>query len=245
MLVSCIMPTMSSRRRFIQAAVRWFLAQDYPDKELIIVDDGELPIFLADDSRIRLHFMRDKVSLGDKRNFACDMAKGDIIAHWDDDDWYAPWRLRQQVMCLRHHFCLLSGLEQPLFYDQQANKAHRLMRFAVQQPWVYGATMCYRKSAWAERKFAPINSGEDSNFVWKFKENQVLKLGQEGMYVGLLHRSNTSPLCHQRHLLRPIEISRIREVMGEDSFGGHPVGTKPYQERNVARGDGLDRGAGG
>jgi glycosyltransferase involved in cell wall biosynthesis len=38
-LVSCIMPT-AERRQFIVASVRLFLAQDYSDKELIVVDDG-------------------------------------------------------------------------------------------------------------------------------------------------------------------------------------------------------------
>ena len=28
------------------------------------------------------------------------MARGQIIAHWDDDDWSAPWRLGYQVAAL-------------------------------------------------------------------------------------------------------------------------------------------------
>ena len=37
-LVSCIMPT-ADRRRFVPRAVHQFLAQDYPNKELVILDD--------------------------------------------------------------------------------------------------------------------------------------------------------------------------------------------------------------
>ena len=37
--VSCIMPT-ANRRRFIPATLEMFLAQDYSNKELVIVDDG-------------------------------------------------------------------------------------------------------------------------------------------------------------------------------------------------------------
>jgi|SRR5271165_6786020 len=40
LLASCIMPT-ANRRRFVPQAIRYFLAQDYPSKEPIIVDDGD------------------------------------------------------------------------------------------------------------------------------------------------------------------------------------------------------------
>lgn len=38
--VSCVMPT-ANRRHFVPEAIRLFLAQDYAEKELIILDDGE------------------------------------------------------------------------------------------------------------------------------------------------------------------------------------------------------------
>src|SRR5260221_301127 len=38
-MVTCIMPT-ANRRPFVAQAIRYFLAQDYPEKELVIVDDG-------------------------------------------------------------------------------------------------------------------------------------------------------------------------------------------------------------
>jgi hypothetical protein len=34
---------------------------------------------------------------GEKRNRAAAEARGEIIVHWDDDDWSARWRLRYQV----------------------------------------------------------------------------------------------------------------------------------------------------
>jgi len=38
-LVSYIMPTYN-RRQFVPQAIKYFLRQDYPQKELIILDDG-------------------------------------------------------------------------------------------------------------------------------------------------------------------------------------------------------------
>ena len=45
-LVSCIMPT-ASRRRFVPLAIRYFLSQDYPNKELLILDDGDDSVAVA------------------------------------------------------------------------------------------------------------------------------------------------------------------------------------------------------
>ena len=38
-MVSCVMPT-ANRRQWVPRAIALFLAQDYPDCELLIVDDG-------------------------------------------------------------------------------------------------------------------------------------------------------------------------------------------------------------
>src|SRR5258708_4948225 len=97
-MLSCIMPTFN-RPRFVAQAVRYFLAQDYPEKELVIVDDGTDSVadLVPKNAQIRYFRQETKQALGSKRNFACEQARGDIIAHWDDDDWSAPWRLRYQV----------------------------------------------------------------------------------------------------------------------------------------------------
>jgi len=97
-LVSCIMPTYN-RRAFVPQAIAYFLRQDYANKELIIVDDGIDAVgdLVPADQHIRYIRLSQKTTLGVKRNIACEQARGTIIAHWDDDDWHAPHRLRYQV----------------------------------------------------------------------------------------------------------------------------------------------------
>jgi glycosyltransferase involved in cell wall biosynthesis len=93
-LVSCIMPT-ADRRRFVPQAIRRFLGQDYPCRELVVVDDGADPVadLIPADARIRYFRSEPGLSLGAKRNLACRLARGALIAHWDDDDWAARWRV--------------------------------------------------------------------------------------------------------------------------------------------------------
>src|SRR5215472_2102727 len=122
-LVSCIMPT-ANRRRFVPEAIRLFLAQDYPAKELIVVDDGEDSIgdLIPQRREIRYFRLDRRQSLGARRNFACSMAHGAIIAHWDDDDWYASWRLSYQVTQISEGSADICGLTRMLFFDPTAQR---------------------------------------------------------------------------------------------------------------------------
>ncbi|MDB5148551.1 MAG: glycosyltransferase, partial [Mucilaginibacter sp.] len=85
-LVSCIMPTYN-RREFIPHAIHYFLRQDYPNKELIIIDDGTDVIrdIVPDIENIRYYYLDSKITLGAKLNMACDYAQGNILINWDDD----------------------------------------------------------------------------------------------------------------------------------------------------------------
>src|SRR5690349_11912252 len=97
-LVSCTMPT-RNRRRFVSQAISYFLRQDYRPRELIVVDDGEDAVgdLVPSDDQVRYVRLEQRLSLGAKRNLACGLARGELIAHWDDDDWSAPHRLSAQV----------------------------------------------------------------------------------------------------------------------------------------------------
>lgn len=88
-MVSCIMPT-ANRRAFVPAAIEMFLRQTYADKELIIVDDGEDSVADLIPAGPSVRYLREsrRISVGDKRNLACDAARSEVVLHWDDDDWY-------------------------------------------------------------------------------------------------------------------------------------------------------------
>src|SRR4029077_2383856 len=116
-LVSCIMPT-ANRRRFVPGAIAQFLAQDYPAAELVILDDGDDSVADMIPSHPALRYLRTPRhrTLGLKRNAACEAAHGDLILHWDDDDWYAPHRIRTQVEALHASGADLCGIDRALFF---------------------------------------------------------------------------------------------------------------------------------
>lgn len=63
------MPT-ANRRAFVPLAIRYFQRQDYAEKELVILDDGEDAIgdLIPDDPRVRYIRLNGKRTLGAKRN---------------------------------------------------------------------------------------------------------------------------------------------------------------------------------
>ena len=117
-LISCIMPT-HNRRPFVPQAIQYFLRQEYDNKELIIVDDGDDAIadLVPQEPDIRYLRRERRLPLGAKRNLAVKEARGVLIAHWDDDDWMAPWRLGYQVAALEEAGADLCGLDRLIFYQ--------------------------------------------------------------------------------------------------------------------------------
>ena len=117
-LVSCIMPTYN-RRQFVPNAIQYFLRQDYQNRELIIIDDGTdlIADLIPSAENIRYYSLKSKKTLGTKLNMACEYAHGNVIVNWDDDDWYAPWRLSYQMEAMQEEGIELCGINNLLYYD--------------------------------------------------------------------------------------------------------------------------------
>jgi len=191
-IVSCIMPT-SDRRQFVPQALRYFGRQDYRDRELIIVDDGADPVedLIPKSGSIKYVRLGEKCSIGSKRNIACELAEGELIVHWDDDDWMAPWRIRFQAETLRRERADICGIHRPLFYDVEDDEMWQYVYPEGEKPWVYGATFCYTKVLWERNHFPDTNEGEDTKFVWSEQPKKIIALQDTNMFVGLIHRFNT------------------------------------------------------
>jgi predicted O-methyltransferase YrrM len=218
-LVSCIMPT-ADRRAFVPNAIRFFLRQDYAHRELIILDDGSDPVsdLIPNDSRIRYVRMQQRRTMGTKHNLACQQARGEIIAHWDDDDWFADWRLSYQVSeLLKHPPMTISGLSQVLFYRPSDHCAWKYIYPSKQRPWICGSTFCYRKQFWDKHPFPDMNEGADTVFVWGLNhEASVSSLSNSRWHVGIIHAHNTSPKRTNDPAWHPLAIEEVYQLLGPD-----------------------------
>jgi glycosyltransferase involved in cell wall biosynthesis len=185
------MPT-ADRRAYVGQAIAAFLSQDYENRELVIIDDGIDGIEDLVPSDERIHYVRRArgQSLGAKRNEACRLAHGEIIVHWDDDDWHAPWRLSYQVGTLVAEQADICGLDRLWFFDPENKRAWQY-RYHGRPRWLAGGTFCYRKSVWQRHPFANVSAGEDTRFVREAPFRKVLALTRDDFYVARIHARNT------------------------------------------------------
>ncbi len=216
-LISCIMPTYN-RRSFIETAIGHFLKQDYQNRELIIIDDGTDSISDLIPSFPMIHYLRfnSKKSLGEKRNIACRMANGEIIAHWDDDDWMATDWLSSQLECLNENDADICGLSEMLFYAPQSRKAWKYI-YSGSQPWVGGGSLFYKKAHWENNNFPEINIGEDNIFVWNQAHKYIAINPRNDLYIATIHSENTSPKLTQGRCWHPHSYEHIVSILGSET----------------------------
>lgn len=192
--VACIMPTYN-RREFVPQAVKYFREQDYRNRELIIVDDGGDPVagLLPDDPQIKYIRLERRITVGAKRNLAIEHSAADIILHWDDDDWQARHRIRYQVEHLLREDAEVCGLNKLLFFDLRTRQCWLYEYLQRSKTWLAGGALCYRKSFWQNNRFANVNIGEDTRFVWRNAIRNVCVLPDFTFYIAMIHPKNTSP----------------------------------------------------
>lgn len=215
--VSCIMPT-ADRAGFFQRALDIYLGQDYPNKELIVVDDGACKVgHLCNGRRIVYLPLQQRTSIGAKRNIACEQASGEIIIHLDDDDWYAENWITRQVEHLSAGKAEVTGLDELIFWDSGRREAWRYRYPAGSRPWVHGATLCYWKKFWQSFPFPDIDVGEDCSFLWRHGITGIVPHGGSDGYIGFIHDGNSSPkrtgdACWSR-VADPGTVQSLKQIM--------------------------------
>ena len=193
-LVSCIMPTYN-RRPFIRLALDRFREQTYANRELIVVDDGPVPVndLLRQEPSVRYIRVEPRPSIGAKRNLACGEARGEIVAHWDDDDWYAPDRLERQAAPIVTGEADITGLETAsccrcrIGGSGPSIRGHRAM--FVGDAW---SILTFRRRLWstafAIRK--SIRRGRAVAAAATSRGHRLLKLANRGSPVYTRHSTN-------------------------------------------------------
>lgn len=191
-LVTCIMPT-RNRPDFVKRSIELFHAQDYPRKELLILEEESHSVDDTTTDFDVVYEWNDVVmfqSIGAKRNAMCDYASGDLIAHWDDDDWQSPRRLSTQVEAMRTQGARLCGVDRLVFYNGE-----RAWLFeTVRKPWLAGGTLVYERSLWAEQPFTEVSNGEDVAFIDAAHKRgvKIATVSDPSLYVATLHANNTT-----------------------------------------------------
>jgi glycosyltransferase involved in cell wall biosynthesis len=217
-LVSCIMPT-SNRSRFVPEAIRYFQRQNYDNKELVILDDGRNHIedLIPPDSQIRYIRSAGWGRLGAKRNACIEECRGNLIMHWDDDDWHSPQRIRTQVRSLLDDDAEICGVSRLLFYDEGTQQTWIYSHPFAYEKWVAGGTLLYKRALWARGPFPDMQVGSDTEFLKQHQTSKLRILGDLDLYVARIHNSpgNTSAKDLKNDVWSPW-TGNLKNILGTD-----------------------------
>lgn len=189
-LVSVITP--SIRPDIISRCIELFKAQDYPNKEQIIIPAGGF--------------------IGEKRNRGCEAAKGEIIVHMDDDDYYAPDYISKAVKFLLENNADVTGLSSCYFYNEKDGKAWDWVYTDAKKamPYVCEASMVYRKSVWQRRPFRNESNGEGLYFLAHLP--RIIPHNYKDGFIAYIHGSNTASQ-HAIERFKPISVDVVLNIL--------------------------------
>jgi glycosyltransferase involved in cell wall biosynthesis len=215
--VSCVMPTYN-RRAFVPRAIRYFQRQDYPDRELIVVDDGTDPVadLVPADAGIRYLRLGTRHTIGAKRTIGCREAGGALVVHWDDDDWMAPTRLSLQVTALLAQDVDVSGLRTQFFLNPTSGQCWRYEYPHTLRPWVAEPTFCYRREFGLARPFPDQDIASGTDWLWHTPGVKIGPMAEYSYYVGIIHSGNTAAKNTSSGWWRPIPQREVAAVLGAD-----------------------------
>lgn len=171
--VSVILTT-RDRPRFLNIALRCYAHQSYPNRELIVVDDGaDFPVSETDVQAVggRLLRVPEGTTIGAKLNAGAEVARGPLCQKMDDDDWYAPrfletlieYRLRSQSDQMQPTMTYLMPF---LFFELETWEIRRSLDTNIP-----GATLMFDRDDWRVRPFRDLARDED---VWYFHDHYRL-----------------------------------------------------------------------
>jgi glycosyltransferase involved in cell wall biosynthesis len=179
-----------NRRQWLPQAIKCYQQQTYPHRELLILADGEdVRDLIPSDPTIRLVHLDRRTEIGEKRNFGCAIGSGDVLCHWDDDDWSAPGRMAAQVSRL-----LQSGLSVTGYSAMRFTDGARWWQYSGSLVYALGTSLCYWFDWWEAHPFPSLNVGEDNRFVEQAAQaGQLITADAKELMYATIHHSNTSP----------------------------------------------------
>jgi Glycosyl transferase family 2 len=173
-----------ARYRLAHEAVRCFVEQTYRPRELLIINDGEESLDLEAENIREIRIARiPERTLGDLRNLALELAYGDWIIQWDDDDWYAPERIEKQMLASRPGAAVLLG-------DVINYSMHRNTAFKPDWPRTLGFLGSILHERSVSHRYPSLSREEDLAFRQQFRDVVVLR-SETPLYIYRYHTQNT------------------------------------------------------
>lgn len=242
--VSIVTPTTDSRQHYHEQLWACFLAQDWPDKELVVVETYETApsAFLKqkaqEDRRLVLvSFQRDEdedFNVGLKRNMTLHLASGEFIVNFDDDDIYAACYCTRMVEEMQEKG--LSALTLSAWHNYFVRNGvcgysnercwNRMTQEELDEIWYgYGFSYVHKRHLSLIFPYPNFDFAEDAPFFLKLRkvlgDSKVgLKQDKDGICMHMMHRANSTGECEYARKLSQPELVDL-EVASLPLFQQH------------------------
>ncbi len=221
-LISCLMVTFSRKIELAKEAIACFKEQTYPNLELVLLEegDGEIHDWLEKEQvgkkeiKIKYYPIKNKKSskrslkksskrsLGELRNLSLNIASGDYICQWDDDDLSDPKRLEIQYYHLKRTNSSGSFLARQTVEYKKADPGNSFIK-AYNSYRIWENTMLIKKDS--SIKYPELPRGEDTAFVSDYvSKHQVVLIDRPELYTYRIHGINTFSHEHFNKIWRNI-----------------------------------------
>jgi glycosyltransferase involved in cell wall biosynthesis len=187
--VSIVIPYYN-RKKFEKLIEYNICCQTYPNiKEVVLADDSDIPgqeLCLNIPYPI-VYCKVKRMSIGEKRNYLKDTAKGEIIAHMDSDDIYFPQYIMSCVDTMILKDCEITGSSDMLFINPVTKKTYR--QSCLYNNLLNEATMVYSKNFSKTRSYQKRSHSENESFCsdhWLIEQTPI-----DDIMVCITHDDNT------------------------------------------------------
>lgn len=146
--------------------------QDWENKELIIIlnrDDLDIETWelsAKQYTNISVFQLPEVITLGKCLNFAVSKANYDIIAKFDDDDYYSPHYIPQAMKVFEEKQADIVGKSRLFTYLQM----YKCLCIRKAFNRIGGGTIMFRKRVFEKVQFPAKNAGEDKTFLKNAKK---------------------------------------------------------------------------
>lgn len=161
--------TCTNQPGFFKNILNNYLMQRIKRKELIIIlnkdslNSKEWRKKAAGYPNVTVYQVPERISLGQCLNCGISRAKYSIITKFDDDDYYSPYYLREQVKALRRtkspvlgkHACLVYLAASKKLVIRSPQEKNKFVNF------IQGGTILFRRKVLKNVRFSDLSLGED------------------------------------------------------------------------------------
>lgn len=217
-MISIITCTM--RDHYMEAVFKNYNSQVWEEKELIIVlnkdsmDISKWRKRAQDFPNVSVFQLPEEVTPGECQNYAICRSKYDIIAKFDDDDFYSKYYILEQMKAFKEKNADIVG-KRDIYYYLEGDKKLVKTKFNMQNQFVdrvIDSSLMFRKDILDSIKFSKDNLSYDSHFQ---KECY-----QKGLKIYSTSRANYTVVRRkdlQSHTWKITDksIKRMYNVIGE------------------------------